>query len=316
MGLRIQTNVSSLNAQRNLTGSSQTHQNAMERLSSGFRINKAADDAAGLAISEKLKANIRSLNVAKRNANDGVSLVQTAEGGLNEIGNILSRLRELSVQGSSDTVGNTEREFLNKEYMQLKDEVQRITNSLDFNGTPLLAGDVTNYDGVPDSVKQSSNSGVLEIQVGPNWRAPNDSAESANQTNIIKVDLSKVNTRPELGGGGLELGIGHGDDADAIGTRVDSKEKAQSSISVLDNAIQTVSGYRAYLGAVQNRLGSTINNLAIQTENYSAANSRIRDTDFAEETARMTQAEIIKQAGISVLAQANSSPQAALKLLG
>jgi len=316
MGLRIQTNVSSLNAQRNLTGSSQTHQSAMERLSSGFRINKAADDAAGLAISEKLKANIRSLNVAKRNANDGVSLVQTAEGGLNEIGNILSRLRELSVQGSSDTVGNTEREFLNKEYMQLKDEVQRITNSLDFNGTPLLAGDVTNYDGIPDSVKKSSNSGVLEIQVGPNWRAPNDSAESANQTNIIKVDLSKVNTRPELGGGGLELGIGHGDDADAIGTRVDSKEKAQSSISVLDNAIQTVSGYRAYLGAVQNRLGSTINNLSIQTENYSAANSRIRDTDFAEETARMTQAEIIKQAGISVLAQANSSPQAALKLLG
>ena len=316
MGLRIQTNVSSLNAQRNLTGSSQTHQSAMERLSSGFRINKAADDAAGLAISEKLKANIRSLNVAKRNANDGVSLVQTAEGGLNEIGNILSRLRELSVQGSSDTVGNTEREFLNKEYMQLKDEVQRITNSLDFNGTPLLAGDVTNYDGVPESVKKSSNSGVLEIQVGPNWHVPTDSPDNANQTNIIKVDLTKVNTRPELGGGGLELGIGHGEDAEAIGTRVDSKEKAQSSISVLDSAIQTVSGYRAYLGAVQNRLGSTINNLAIQTENYSAANSRIRDTDFAEETARMTQAEIIKQAGVSVLAQANTSPQAALKLLG
>ncbi len=316
MGLRIQTNVSSLNAQRNLVGSTQSHQGAMERLSSGYRINKAADDAAGLAISEKLKASIRSLNVAKRNANDGVSLVQTAEGGLNEIGNILSRLRELSVQGSSDTVGNTEREFLNKEYMQLKDEVQRITNSLDFNGTPLLAGDTSNYDGIPDSVKKKSNSGVLEIQVGPNWYVPTDSPDTPNQTNIIKVDLTKVNTRPELGGGGLELGIGHGDDEAAIGTRVDSKEKAQASIETLDNAIQTVSGYRAYLGAVQNRLGSTINNLSIQTENYSAANSRIRDTDFAEETARMTQAEIVKQAGIAVLSQANSSPQAALKLLG
>ncbi len=318
MGLRIQTNMASINAQRNLTGSTLSQQSAMEKLSSGFRINKAADDAAGLAISEKLKSQVRSLNVAKRNANDGISLVQTAEGGMNEIHNILGRLRELSVQGASDTIGVPDREFLNKEYQQLKDEVQRITNSLDFNGTPLLAGDSANYKGIPEEQLKNSNYGVLEIQVGARWNEAVDknSPDIPNQTNIIKVDLTKISTRPELSLAEGGLGIGVSTDTDDMGTGANTKERAQKSISTLDAAIQQVSGYRAYLGSIQSRLGSTVNNLAIQSENLSAANSRIRDTDFAEETAKMTQAEILKQGGVAVLAQANQSPQAALKLLG
>jgi flagellin len=324
MGLRVNTNMSSINAQRNLVGSTLAQQSSMERLSSGLRINKAADDAAGLAISEKLKAQVRSLNVAKRNANDGISLVQTAEGGLNEIHNILGRLRELSVQAASDTIGVPDREFLNKEYQQLKDEVARITNSLEFNGTPLLAGDVSDYGKIPQDQIKNSNSGVLEIQVGSNYwggEGP-DAISNPNQTNIIKIDLTKVNTRPEVGvPGGLGIGLGDTVDADgklveAQGTGANTKQRAQESIATLDAAIQQVSSYRAYLGSVQSRLGSTVNNLAIQAENLSAANSRIRDTDYAEETAKMTQAEILKQGGVSVLAQANTSPQAALKLLG
>jgi flagellin len=320
MGLRINTNMASINAQRNLVGSTLSQQSSMERLSSGLRINKAADDAAGLAISEKLKSQVRSLNVAKRNANDGISLVQTAEGGLNEIHNILGRLRELSVQAASDTIGVPDREFLNKEYQQLKDEVSRITNSLEFNGTPLLAGDVNDYNKIPADQLSKTNTGVLEIQVGSNYWGGTDGPDAVtnpNQTNIIKIDLTKINTRPELNvPGGLGIGLGDVAGEDTEGTGANTKERAQGSIRTLDAAIEQVSGYRAYLGSIQSRLGSTVNNLAIQSENLSAANSRIRDTDYAEETARMTQAEILKQGGVSVLAQANASPQAALKLLG
>lgn len=307
MGLRIQTNIQSLNAQRNLVGATQENSKSMERLSSGYRINRAADDAAGLAISEKLKADVRGLNVAKRNANDGISLVQTAEGGLNEIGNILARLRELAVQGSSDTVGNNERGFLNKEYLQLKDEIDRIVKSTEYNGTMLLVG---NQEDLPESLTNRSNSYPLEIQVGKNWAEDIDGTENRNQTNIIRIDLQDIDAKTDLGTG---LGLGRVDEED--GTRVDNKLSAQQSISTIDAAINKVAGYRATLGSIQSRLGSTINNLTIQSENYSAANSRIRDTDFAEETSKMTQSAIIKQAGISVLSQANQSPQAALALL-
>jgi flagellin len=307
MGLRIQTNIQSLNAQRNLVGSTQENAKSMERLSSGYRINKAADDAAGLAISEKLKADVRGLNVAKRNANDGISLVQTAEGGLNEIGNILSRLRELAVQGSSDTVGNNERGFLNKEYLQLKDEIDRIVKSTEYNGTMLLVG---NQEDLPESLTNRSNQYPLEIQVGKNWHADIDSVDNRNQTNVIRIDLQDIDAKTDMGTG---LGLGRVDEED--GTRVDNKASAQQSITIIDGAINKVAGYRATLGSIQSRLGSTINNLSIQSENYSAANSRIRDTDFAEETSKMTQSAIVKQAGVSVLSQANQSPQAALALL-
>jgi len=278
----------------------------MEKLASGYRINKAADDAAGLAISEKMKADIRGLNMAKRNASDGVSLVQTAEGGLSEVGNILSRLRELAVQSSSDTIGNTERGFLNKEYSSLKDEIDRITNATEYNGTRLLVG---NQESLDPSLVNRSNSYPLEIQVGKDYFGGVDEKGQANPVNVIRIDLQNLNTNTDSNG--LNLGRSTEDG----GTRVDSKESAQQSIGTLDAAIQKVADYRSYLGAIQSRLGSTINNLSVQSENFAAANSRIRDTDFADETAKLTQSNILKQAGVAVLSQANQSPQAALRLL-
>ncbi len=306
MGLRIQTNVQSLNSQRNLVAATESNNSSMEKLASGYRINKAADDAAGLAISEKLKADIRGLNMAKRNASDGVSLVQTAEGGLNEVGNILARLRELAVQSSSDTIGNTERGFLNKEYSALKDEIDRITNATEYNGTRLLVG---NQESLDPSLVNRSNAYPLEIQVGKDYFGGVDEKGQANPVNVIRIDLQNLNTNTDSNG--LNLGRSTEDG----GTRVDSKESAQQSLGTLDAAIQKVAEYRSYLGAIQSRLGSTINNLSVQSENFAAANSRIRDTDFADETAKLTQSNILKQAGVAVLSQANQSPQAALRLL-
>jgi len=306
MGLRIQTNVQSLNSQRNLVTSTEANNSSMEKLASGYRINKAADDAAGLAISEKLKADIRGLNMAKRIASDGVSLVQTAEGGLSEVGNILSRLRELAVQSSSDTIGNTERGFLNKEYSSLKDEIDRITNATEYNGTRLLVG---NQESLDPALVNRSNSYPLEIQVGKDYFGGVDEKGQANPVNVIRIDLQNLNTNTDSNG--LNLGRSTEDG----GTRVDSKESAQQSLGTLDAAIQKVAEYRSYLGAIQSRLGSTINNLSVQSENFAAANSRIRDTDFADETAKLTQSNILKQAGVAVLSQANQSPQAALRLL-
>jgi len=307
MGLRIQTNIQALTAQRNLVNSTESNNQSMEKLASGYRINKAADDAAGLAISEKLKADIRGLNMAKRNASDGVSLVQTAEGGLNEVGNILSRLRELAVQSSSDTIGNTERGFLNKEYTALKDEIDRITNATEYNGTRLLVG---NQESLDSSLVNRSNPYPLEIQVGKDYFTSVDEQGQSNPVNVIRIDLQNLNTNTDSNG--LNLGRSTEDG----GTRVDSKESAQQSLGTLDAAIQKVAEYRSYLGAIQSRLGSTINNLSVQTENFAAANSRIRDTDFADESAKLTQSNILKQAGVAVLSQANQSPQAALRLLG
>lgn len=306
MGLRIMTNTQALVAQRNLSINTEANSQSMEKLSSGFRINKAADDAAGLAVSEKLKADIRGLSVAKRNASDGVSLVQTAEGGLNEVGNILIRLRELAVQAASDTIGGTEREFLNKEFGQLKEEVTRITRTVEFNGTPLLMGDIEN---APEALRTKANNYPLEIQVGKNFIADVDGQGSSQPVNTIRLDLTSINAT--VGEGGLNLG-----EAADEGAQVLTRESAQGSLSTLDDALTKVSGYRAMLGSIQSRLGSTINNLSIQTENMTAANSRIRDTDFAEESAKLTQTSILKQAGISILSNANQNPSAALRLLG
>ena len=305
MGLRISTNVQSLVAQRNLGTSVDKHTASMEKVSSGSRINKAADDAAGLAVSEKLKADIRGLNMAKRNASDGISLIQTAEGGLNEIGNILSRLRELSVQSASDTIGNNERGFLNKEFSALKEEITRISKSTEFNGTTLIAGDPAQLD---PNLSKLSNGYPLEIQVGKNFY---NSADAVGTTetpvNTIRIDLGSINATAT----GLELGENANE-----GANVADKAAAQTSIETLDKAINSVSGFRAELGATQSRLSSTINNLSIQAESANAANSRVRDTDFAEETAKLTQANIQKQASTSVLASANQNPQIALRLLG
>lgn len=304
MGLRIRTNISSINAQRHLSNSTLELRNTMAKLASGERINKAADDAAGLAVSENLRADIRSLRMAKRNASDGVSLVQTAEGGLMETSNMLVRLRELAVQAASDTIGNAEREFLDKEFLQLKDEIDRIAMSTEFNGTRLLIGQIPQ----PSDIEVPSNSYPLEIQVSKDYYLESDAIDKRNPVNIVKIDFGHINAFTH-GEGSLELG------ENTEGTRVDKKESAQQSIYSLDKAISRVNNYRAYLGAIQNRLGSTINNLSVQVENLDESKSRIRDADFAEETANMTKSSILQQAGTSVLSTANAEPQVALSLL-
>lgn len=277
MGMRVTTNLSAINAQRNLVGSQRSINKSMAQLASGSRINIAADDAAGLAISERLKAGIRSARQANRNANDGISLVQTAEGGLNEIGNIITRLRELGIQAASDTVGEIERGFLDKEVQQLKEEVQRIATSTKWGTTNLLDGATPTFD----------------FQVGI-YNSPEEDR--------ISFDAAANNAQ-----------------LDALGLAAidyNTKEGAQEALGLLDGAQNTVNGYRANLGALQNRLSSTTDNLGVLEENMSAANSRIRDTDVALASSEMTRNNILLQAGTSTLAQANSVNQLALKLIG
>jgi flagellin len=277
MGMRVTTNIAALNAQRNLVGSQRQINDSMAKLASGSRINKAADDAAGLAISESFKAQIRSAAQAQRNANDGISMVQTAEGGLNEIGNIIVRLRELGIQSSSDTVGDKERGMLNKEVVQLKSEMQRIASVTTWGTTKLLDG----------------SSPAFDFQVGIRNNAEEDRITFNASENVATLD--------SLGLSGIDFS---------------SKEGAQSALSMLDDAQTKVSGTRANLGALQNRLTSTVDNLGVAQENMSAANSRIRDTDVAAASSEMTRNNILLQAGTATLAQANQSNQLALKLIG
>lgn len=276
MGLRINTNVASLNAQRNLGVSKMAQSKVLEQLSSGSRINRAGDDAAGLAISENLKAQIRGLGQAERNAQDGVSLVQIAEGALSEVGNIMIRLRELAVQAASDTIGATERKFLNVEFEQLLSEVDRIANSTEFNRVPLLNG----------------TGSVFDIQIGTR----NDPLSDRLTFDASSADVNVAAL-------GLNL------------ASVSDKISAQNSLAAIDQSIQNVSGIRADFGALQNRLQSTINNIQVSNENLSAANSRIRDTDIASATSELTRTNILMQAGTSVLAQANQSTTNAISLI-
>jgi len=277
MGLRIATNVQSLSAQRYLGINGTAQKDTLEHLSSGSRIVKAADDAAGLAISEKMKGEIRSLRQDTRNANDGISMIQTAEGGMNEIGNILTRFRELSIQAASDTIGDQERGFIDKEMQQMKQEITRITASTVFNGKKLLNGE----------------GDTLDIQVGTH--------DNPNEDRFT-FDMAKTNVSLDA------LGIG--------GINVMDKDAARSNLESIDGAVTKVVSNRAELGALQNRLASTINNLNIYTENLSGANSRIRDADMAFETAEMAKNNILTQTGISVLSQANNNNMMALKLIG
>ena len=276
MALRISTNVASINAQGNMRRTNNAMEKSLARMSSGYRINQASDDAAGLAISENLRGQIRGMKQASRNSEDGVSLVQVAEGGLNEVSNMLIRLRELGVQAASDTIGDTERKFLDVEYQQLKSEMQRIAEVTKFNGRDLLNG----------------TGGVLDIQVG----VYNDPFKDR-----ISFNTAAANSTVE------SLGLG----AQNLAT----KESAQESLTTVDEALISVNSMRANFGAMQNRLNSTIANLAVSHENLSAANSRIRDADIAEESAELTRNNILTQAGVSVLGQANSMQQVALKLL-
>ena len=278
MGLRINTNVPSLVAQRNLRGTRMILDRTLERLSSGSRINHAADDAAGLAISEALRAQIRGVGQAERNAQDGISLIQVAEGGLTEISNILIRMRELGVQAASDTVGQRERKFIDTEFQQLMEEIDRIANSIEYNGNPLLNG--------------SGN--TFEVQIG-----------TKNNPLIDRIKLfDPYTTNVNLVSLGINL------------ASVSDKTSAQNSLSSIDDALNRTTATRAGFGAMQNRLQSVINNLTVNKENMVAANSRIRDADFAEETSELTKQQILSQSGVSVLTQANASIKTALGLLG
>ena len=277
MGLRISTNVASQTVQKNLKQVSNNATSSLEKLSSGKRITKAADDAAGLAIATNLEAQTKGLRQATRNANDGISLIQTAEGGLNEVSNILTRMRELTVQAASDTVGENERGFLDKEYQQLVTEIDRISESTTFNGTNLLNGE---------------GGGTLDFQVGA----------FAGDQNKISFDSSEANATAS------NIGVS--------GTGVADKSDALDSIENIDEAITSISGQRANLGAVQSRLNSTVANLEIQTINQDNARSVIQDVDVASESAKLASDNVVKQAGISTLAQANQLTNNALRLVG
>lgn len=307
MGLRVRTNVQSLVAQRHMGNSTSAIGKSTERLASGYRINRGADDAAGYAISEVLRADIRSLNQARRNANDGVSLVEVAEGGLHEVNNIMIRLRELSIQAASDTIGTRERNYLNQEFFALKDEIDRIAIGTEFNGTKLLTGQAN----IPEEMLEDHNFSPLEVQVGKDYFPNADSLESPNPINIIRIDMSNLNAFTDGEG---SLGIGNTQNEE--GTRIDTKDGAHMSIDRIDHAMQKVAAYRADLGAIQNRLEKTDAAIGLQVEALSAAKSRIKDIDFASETANLTQQTILQQAGASVLAQANQQPQIVMKLLG
>lgn len=276
MGLRINTNVQALAAQRNLGVNNEAQKMSLEKLASGTRINRASDDAAGLAISEKMRAGIRSVKQDIRNANDGISMIQTAEGGMNEIGNILVRFRELSIQAASDTVTDVERGFMDKEVNQLHQEINRISSATEFNGRKLLSGE-----------GQS-----MEIQIGQNNNAALDR---------FTFDISKTNVSAN------RLGV--------EGITVGTKEAAQENLTKIDSAMQLLGGDRAEMGALQNRLQSTVSSLQIYDENLSAAKSRIKDVDMASETSELTKNNILTQSTVSVLSQANQNPMLALKLL-
>ena len=249
---------------------------SLEKLSSGFRINKAGDDAAGLAISENLKAQIRGLNQANRNANDGISLVQVAEGGLAEVTNMLVRLRELGVQAASDTISDRERGLLDVEYGQLLDEVDRISESTQFNGSPILNGE---GDKIDLQISTRNNEFVDRISF--------DMTAVDSTTAALGIDLASVF----------------------------NKDAARDTLEKVDYAINHVNAIRSDFGAIQNRLESTISNLQTSSENLSASRSRIRDADFAAETASMTRAQILQQAGVAMLSQANAIPNNVLSLL-
>ena len=274
MGLRVNTNVLSLNSQRNLANTTDQLGRSMERLSSGLRITRASDDAAGLAISERFRADIRSLSQAQRNANDGISLLQVAEGALNESSGILIRMRELAVQASNGTLGAGELGTLDQEFQSLLGELDRIAAVTEFNGVQVLDG----------------TAGAIIFQVGGN--------NSAND--IITVNGVDATT----GAAGLNV------TGDLL-----SLGNANTALDTLDASINTLSGLRADFGTAQNVLESTIRSIAVAVENTSAAESRIRDVDVASETAMLTRNQVLQQAGVAMLAQANQSSAIALSLL-
>lgn len=286
----INTNLASLNAQRNLNTSQASLSTTMQRLSSGLRVNSAKDDAAGLAIAERMNSQVRGMNVAMRNANDGISMAQTAEGALSKVGDNLQRMRELAVQAANDTNGATDRDSLNKEYQQLAQEIARVVTSTKFNNRPLL-----------------SSADATVFQVGAN-------TGTDNQITIPAVDMKAAAP------GGLEVTAGTPDTlAGSLGSLATAgagtADEAKLSMTAIDSALDLVNNTRAVYGAAQNRFEAVISNLQVAAENTSAARSRIMDADFAAETANLSRTQILQQAGTAMVAQANQLPQSVLKLI-
>jgi len=276
MAIRINTNVESVFAQKHLARTQRSLRSTMEHLSSGLRLTRAADDAAGMGVSQKMRAHIRSLKMAQRNTNDGISMVQTAEGGLSETGDILARMRELAVESASEVLQATERAYLQTEFVTLQNEIERIADSTEFNGLNLSDGTTTS----------------ISVQVGIFNVAAQDR---------ITVTLQDSQT--------ATLGV------NSAVVDLNNAANSQTAITAIDTAIDSVNNSRSTYGAVQNRLTSALRNLENYTENLVETESRIRDVDFAQATADMSRHQIFSQAGISVLSQANSNPQAALSLL-
>ncbi len=285
----INTNLVSLNAQRNLSTSQSSLSTTMQRLSSGLRVNSAKDDAAGLAIAERMNAQVRGMNVAMRNANDGISMAQTAEGALGKLSDNLQRMRELAVQAANDTNGTTDRGSLDKEFQQLAQEIARIVGSTSFNGRQLL-----------------DNDNPTVFQVGANTGADNQITITAvNLTGASPGGLAiTAGTPPTLGGAlGSLLGAGS------------SAPDARLSMEAIDTALDLVNNTRATFGAAQNRFEAVISNLQVAAENTASARSRIMDADFAAETANLSRTQILQQAGTAMVAQGNQLPQSVLKLI-
>lgn len=274
--ISVLTNTTSLVSQTNLNRNNSALATSLSKLSSGLRVRSAADDAAGLGISESFKARIRSLTQAKRNANDGVSLIQTAEGSLNETHAMLNRMRELAIQARNGTVNSTQRSYINNEFQQLKSEIDRVSNTAEFNGLNILNGD---------------QAAGIEFQIGV--------GTSANDRLTVSIATSSS----------AALGL-------TAASALSTVTSTDTAISLLDAAINQVSTRRSTLGAMQNRLAVTVSNLDTYTTNLSAANSRIVDVDVARETSELTKRQVLTQAGASMLAQANQAPQIALSLIG
>jgi flagellin len=282
----VNTNLTSLNAQRNLSTSQSSLATSMQRLSSGLRVNSAKDDAAGLAISERMTAQVRGMNVAIRNANDGISLVQTAEGALSKVGESLQRMRELAVQSRNSTNSSSDKESLDKEFGELAKEIQRVIGGTTFNGQNVIG----------------SNAGTLTIQVGANTKS-DDNIDLVTTNMGAAAEITSVAGTDNTGNS--RASIGSSANSTAVGQVIDN----------IDKAIDFVNSQRATLGASQNRFDAVISNLQVSVENQSAARSRITDADFASETANLSRSQILQQAGNAMVAQANQLPQQVLSLL-
>ena len=292
MGMSINTNSVSINAQRNLGLSGNSLATSMQRLSSGLRVNSAKDDAAGLAIAERMQAQVRGMNVAIRNANDGISLAQTAEGALGKIGENLQRMRELAVQAANDTNGSTDRTSLDNEFKQLAAENKRVIENTKFNDQELLTGTTT-----APGYSTAASSRLFEFQIGANTQADN------------QVTIKTTNIAFAMGS------VTQGDITDPLVTLGTTATIARTAMDELDKALDAVNSLRSTFGAAQNRFDAIISNLQVSSENQAAARGRIMDADFAVESANLARAQILQQAGTAMLAQANQMPQSVLKLL-